>query len=70
MNGDYMTISEMMEICGKRSRKRFRENYVTPALEDGPIERKYPEQPYHPKQQYRLTEKALEWKKLKEREGN
>jgi ATP-dependent DNA helicase RecG len=68
MGRDYMTIPEIMKICGKRSRKKIRENYITPALEDGAIERKYPDQPNHPKQQYRLTERAWEWKK-REKQG-
>nr|WP_321374247.1 ATP-binding protein [uncultured Bacteroides sp.] len=62
MNDDFMTITDMMKACNLNSRKRFRENYVTPALDDGAIERKYPAQPNHPHQQYRLTKKALEWK--------
>ena len=40
------------------------DSYIAPALADGSIERKYPEQPNHPKQMYRLTEKAKNWKKL------
>ncbi len=63
MTDDFMTISEMMEACGLNSRKRFRENYVTPSLKDGAIERKYPNQPNHPHQQYKRTEKAKEFKK-------
>lgn len=55
-------MSEMMAACGMKSRMRFRDNYVTPALEDVAIERKFPDQPNHPKQQYRLTEKAKVWK--------
>ena len=62
MNDDFMTITDMMKASNLNSRKRFRENYVTPALDDGAIERKYPDQPNHPHQQYRLTKKALEWK--------
>lgn len=57
-----MSLTEMMESCSKKSRKKFRENYVLPALKDNAIERKYPDTPNHPRQQYRLTEKALEWK--------
>lgn len=57
-----MTMTEIMNKCGMKSRMTFRENYVIPSLEDGAIERKYPDQPNHPKQQYRLTEKGLEWK--------
>lgn len=63
MSDDYMTMSEMMDACNMKSRMRFRDNYVTPALKDATIERKYPDQPNHPKQQYRLTEKAKEWKR-------
>lgn len=59
----YCTVSQLMEICGKKNRKRFRENYILPALQNGFIERKYPETPNHPHQQYRLSEQAMEWKK-------
>ena len=62
MSNDYMTMSEMMDACGMKSRMRFCDSYVTPALDEIAIERKYPDQPNHPKQQYRLTEKAKEWK--------
>ncbi|WP_291528225.1 ATP-binding protein [Bacteroides sp. UBA939] len=62
MNDNFMSITEIMKACNLSSRKKSRENYVTPALEDGAIERKYPNQPNHPKQQYRLTEKAKVWK--------
>ncbi|MGL4852351.1 MAG: Fic family protein [Phocaeicola sp.] len=55
-----------MGIYNLKSRHRFIEYYIDPALEDGAIERKYPDQPNHPKQQYRLTEKALEWKRNQE----
>jgi hypothetical protein len=58
MNRDFMAISDMMKVSHLKSRKRFRENYVTPALKDEAIERKYPDQPNHPKQQYRLTKRA------------
>ncbi|MGN1214088.1 MAG: Fic family protein [Bacteroidaceae bacterium] len=46
-----------------KSAKRFRENYIQPALVEGAIERLYPNQPNHPKQKYRLTDLAKEWKK-------
>jgi ATP-dependent DNA helicase RecG len=65
MSEDYMTTKEMIEACGLKSRMRFVEYYINPALSDGVIERKYPDQPNHPRQQYRLTEKAIEWKKSK-----
>lgn len=58
-----MTMREMAEVCDIKDLKYFRESYITPALEDGVIERLYPNQPKHPKQQYRLTETAKEWLK-------
>lgn len=45
------------------SQTQMHDSYIAPALADGSIERKYPEQPNHPKQMYRLTEKAKTWKK-------
>lgn len=32
------------------------------ALEDGAVKLLYPDQPIHPRQKYRLTEAAKEWK--------
>ena len=58
-----MNMREMAEVCDIKDLKYFRESYITPALEDGVIERLYPNQPKHPKQQYRLTEVAKEWLK-------
>ena len=63
MNDDYVDVSEMMKLCGLVRRKTMHDSYIAPALTDGSIERKYPEQPNHPKQMYRLTEKAKSWKK-------
>ncbi|MCQ2360512.1 MAG: Fic family protein [Paludibacteraceae bacterium] len=62
MTNEYMSMSEMMKKCGLKHRETFRTNYVLPALEDCAIEREYKEQPHHPKQRYRLTEKARFWK--------
>ena len=62
MSDEYMSIGTMMSSCQMKSRMRFRTTYVLPALEEGAIERKYPESPKHPKQQYCLTEKAKAWK--------
>ncbi len=58
-----MAMRDMAEECGIKDLKYFREGYITPALEEGLIERLYPKQPKHPKQQYRLTEMAKEWLK-------
>jgi len=54
-----------MKLCGLKSLKRFRENYILPALADGALTRLYPDQPNHPKQQYGLTEAAKDWKTSK-----
>ena len=63
MNDDYLDVSEMMKLCSIVRRKTMHDSYIAPALADGSIERKYPEQPNHPKQMYRLTDKAKTWKK-------
>lgn len=60
---DYLSTGEMMKTCGLKSRLRFRTTYILPALDEGAIERKYPDIPNHPRQQYRLTEQAIEWKR-------
>ena len=62
MNYEFMSITEIMEACQFKNKERFRENYITPALNAGLIERKYPEQPKHPYQRFRLTEKAMHMK--------
>lgn len=61
MGDSYMTMRDMADVCDIKDLKYFRESYITPALEEGLIERLYPNQPKHPKQQYRLTEAAKEW---------
>ena len=38
---------------------------LEPALGVGYVELLYPDQPNHPRQKYRLTEKALNWRKNK-----
>lgn len=49
MNDDYVDVPEMMKLCGIVRRKTMQDSYIAPALTDGSIERKYPEQPNHPK---------------------
>lgn len=62
MDDDYMSLRDIMALFNLNSAKRFRENYINPGITDGALERLYPNQPHHPKQQYRLTEVAKEWK--------
>jgi len=63
VDDQFIDRSSMMKLVHLQDRKHFRENYLLIAIKEGAIESKYPEQPNHPKQQYRLTEKALKWKR-------
>ena len=56
--------SEIQDALDLRHRESFMENYLTPAIESGYIEMTHPDNPNHPHQKYRLTEKG---KKLKAR---
>lgn len=58
----YLSVPEMMNYLGIKSRKNFRENYLTPAIRAGAIEAKYPDSPFHPRQRYKLTKAAFLWK--------
>lgn len=65
MDGKINRIKVMLVDKGKTNRwLAMQDSYIAPALTDGSIERKYPEQPNHPKQMYCLKEKAKTWKKL------
>ena len=66
MKSGYMSTNDIMESCGLKDRKYFRESYIVPGLIGHAIERKYPNEPNHPRQMYRLTKQALEWKKSHE----
>lgn len=48
MGDSYMTMRNMADVCDIKDLKYFRESYITPALEEGLIERLYPNQPKHP----------------------
>ena len=51
-----MGIRDMMEVMGMKSRPMFLNNYLTPALKAGLIERTQPNSPNSPTQKYYLTE--------------
>ena len=53
-----MSIRDMMDAMGMRSRPMFLNNYLTPALRAGLIERTQPDSPNSPTQKYRLTDKG------------
>lgn len=57
-NDEYMTSAEIMGAIGLKDRKSFSELYLNAALLEKAIERKYPNTPRHPRQQYRMTEQA------------
>ena len=61
-NDEYMTSAEIMGTIGLKDRKSFSELYLNAALSEKAIERKYPNTPRHPRQQYRMTEQAKTWK--------
>ena len=62
MGEDYMSTTDIMQKLGLTDRKHFNQTYILPAIKEGAIERKYPDTPNHPHQQYQLTEQAKEWK--------
>ena len=62
MDDTYMSSAEIMKSLGLKDRKSFSELYLNVALSENAIERKYPDTPKHPRQQYRLTPQAKVWK--------
>lgn len=68
-NDEYMTSAEIMGSIGLKDRKSFSELYLNAALSEKTIERKYPNTPRHPRQQYRMTELAKTWKEWYEKKN-
>lgn len=68
-NDEYMTSAEIMGAIGLKDRKSFSELYLNTALSEKAIERKYPNTPRHPHQQYRMTEQAKTWKEWYEKKN-
>lgn len=68
-NDEYMTSAEIMGAIGLKDRKSFSELYLNAALSEKAIERKYPNTPRHPRQQYRMTEQAKTWKEWYEKKN-
>ncbi len=53
LGNETLSASELMERLGLSHRPTFRQNYLTPALEKGVIERTIPDKPSSKKQKYR-----------------
>ncbi len=68
-NDEYMTSAEIMDAIGLKDRKSFSELYLNAALSEKAIERKYPNTPRHPRQQYGMTEQAKTWKEWYEKKN-
>lgn len=68
-NDEYMASAEIMGAIGLKDRKSFSELYLNAALSEKAIERKYPNTPRHPRQQYRMTELAKTWKEWNEKKN-
>lgn len=56
-DGEY-SVREIMSFLMLKDRVNFLYKYLTPALEEGLVSMKYPDNPKHPKQKYMLTEKG------------
>jgi predicted transcriptional regulator len=61
MKGE-MNRKEILHALALKHTGNFRENYLEPTLKVELIERIYPNNPNHPRQKYRLTEKGLKFK--------
>lgn len=54
-----MSVKSMMEAVGLKNRPNFLDYSLTPAINEGFVCMKYPDNPHHPRQRYLLTIKGL-----------
>ena len=54
-----MSVKGMMEAVGLKNRPNFLDYSLTPAINEGFVCKKYPDNPHHPRQKYLLTIKGL-----------
>lgn len=54
-----MNVKSMMEAVGLKNRPNFLDYSLTPAINEGFVCMKYPDNPHHPRQKYLLTVKGL-----------
>ena len=64
MDEAFVPAAKMMSALSISHRPTFRKNYLRPALELGFLKMKYPDNPRHPGQRYRLTAKGRSMKTL------
>lgn len=57
------SAKEIMERIGLKDKKNILETYLYPAIELKLVEPLYPENPKHPRQKYRLTDKGKKLQK-------
>lgn len=55
------SVREMMENMGLKARANFWATYLTPAINQGLVRMRYPDNPRHPRQKYLLSAKGLAW---------
>ena len=54
-----MSVKSMMEAVGLKNRPNFMDYSLAPAIREGFVCMKYPNNPHHPRQRYLLTIKGL-----------
>ncbi len=54
-----MSVKDMMEAVGLKNRPNFLGYSLTPAIHEGFVCMKYPDNPHHPRQRYSLTVKGM-----------
>lgn len=60
LDGQTLSVREIMEFLALKGRDNFLKSYLYPALQDNLITQTHPEQANHPDQKYRLTDKGLD----------
>lgn len=58
LKNNVLSLKEIMERLSLTGRDNFITGYLNPAMKDRLIEQTHPENPKHPKQKYRLTDKG------------
>ena len=60
LNNCTLSVPELQLVTNlsPKSRRLFKETFITPAIEQGLVTMLYPDSPHHPKQKYLLTEKG------------